>query len=663
MLKTIRGTLTASVIVLVVAAMSILAVSSLVMSGRGLVREAEENMQTQAQLYASQIDDWIGNEIGMCEGAATSVEMQGDGNLTYEQLQTIASSFGQGRAQLLNLYIGTDEDKWFVQMDPDAVPPEGYDPTARGWYKAAKEQGHTIVTDPYMDVLIGGMCVTIATPIYINGELYGVVGADYTLDTITQIMEAVSEAGAYGFLVDSAGNYVIHPNTEYMPGEDESTALSDVMGDVSGIINAGSGVTTAKDYDGVKSYFAAAEVEAAGWCVGIVKPYHEVVSTLNGVLVLSIVISVITAIIVIAVMLVLIKHLLQPMEDMRVFIRENFVMDEKEIPAGIRENEEIGRLLVVLKESVIKMIHETKKGADHIEEKMSAASTSIASMSENISEISATMQETGANVDTQTESIQRINETCAAVSEAVEKLLENAHSMSSRANEIRKHVDDMVPGMIKNKDEANHMTRESQQKLSQAIEDARIIEDIVGVSQSIESIASQTNLLSLNASIEAARAGEAGRGFAVVASEISTLSQNTSDEIRKVNDLTGKVISSVDTLSKESNEILEFLGTTVMRDYEGLGELANDYSKDAAYYAGISGEFADAAKELSDSVENITQLIADISESQNELNDAVQSVTSNLAEIAATGDTVTQDANTVMDSVENLHSTMGAFQI
>ena len=70
--------------------------------------------------------------------------------------------------------------------------------------------------------------------------------------------------------------------------------------------------------------------------------------------------------------------------------------------------------------------------------------------------------------------------------------------------------------------------------MQMAIQQTRIIGEITTVSASIEEIASQTNLLALNASIEAARAGESGKGFAVVAEEIKQLSEDTSNEIRKV---------------------------------------------------------------------------------------------------------------------------------
>ena len=130
-----------------------------------------------------------------------------------DDLMNILVGAGTGRDQLLNIYIG-NENKEFVQLTGET--PEGYDPTGRGWYKAAKEAKTTIVTDPYMDVLIGGMCVTVAAPIYINGNLYGVVGADYTLDTITEITNsAADDEGTYGFLADSSGKnaLVVHDFT------------------------------------------------------------------------------------------------------------------------------------------------------------------------------------------------------------------------------------------------------------------------------------------------------------------------------------------------------------------------------------------------------------------------------------------------------------------
>ena len=162
----------------------------------------------------------------------------------------------------------------------------------------------------------------------------------------------------------------------------------------------------------------------------------------------------------------------------------------------------------------------------------------------------------------------------------------------------------------------------------------------------------------MNASIEAARAGETGKGFAVVASEIGTLAQSTSDEIDKVNDLTGKVIASVEALSGESNEILEFIDSKVMKDYEGLETLANDYDRDASYYSEVSSDLGAAAEELTASVETINSILGSIETSQQDVNRAVQDVNETLQAIATNSDTIAHETDDVLKSIQELKDTV-----
>ncbi|MEE3468858.1 MAG: methyl-accepting chemotaxis protein, partial [Eubacterium sp.] len=547
----------------------------------------------------------------------------------------------------------------FLQLDPNATTDPDYDPTARGWYKAAKEAKGTIVTDPYMDVLIGGMCVTVATPIYFNDQLWGVIGADYTLDTIAQITnDAANEDGTYGYLVDSTGNYVIHPNSAWMPGEDVATSVSQVLPDVAPIVSApGSAVITATDYDDTKTYFSTGVVESANWVFGIAAFYSTVTGPLNLLLIISAAITVTALATVIILMFFMVKKSLRPMEEMEQFVIDNLIDDETKIK-NMKEVNRVRHLIGVLQDRFLATIDRTRDESTMIESMMSDAHDKIGEMNDEISTISTAMEKTGASVDTQTESIQNISMTCSEVSVAVDKLANEAQEMASKAHDIQTNVQEMVPSIIRNKNSAMAITQESREKLEKAIEGAKIISEIVGVSQSIQAIANQTNLLALNASIEAARAGETGKGFAVVASEIGTLAQSTSNEIDKVNDLTDKVIASVEALSGESNSILEFIDSKVMKDYEGLETLANDYDRDASYYSEVSADLGASAEELTASVNLITSIVSSIESSQNDVNRAVQEVTDTLQEIASNSDAISGETDDVLKSIQSLKATV-----
>ena len=245
----------------------------------------------------------------------------------------------------------------------------------------------------------------------------------------------------------------------------------------------------------------------------------------------------------------------------------------------------------------------------------------------------------------------------------MERLLSQAQDMAEKSRSIVDRVEAMVPQLIKEKNDAVMMTQETRSRLVAAIKGAEVIHEISAVSGSIQDIAGQTNLLALNASIEAARAGEAGKGFAVVADEIKNLSEVTSTEIGKVNEITKNVLDSVQVLADESNAILTFLDETVFRSYDKFEALANQYKDDSDYYAEVSSTLGSSAEELSASVQEITGIIGSVAQSQEELGGAVQSVNENLQEITYNSEAVSEEAGNVLTSIETLQETMGGFQV
>ena len=661
--KTIKGKLTLAVILIVIVAMLISTSVIVGSSSSNLTEQLTAELQINAEKYANSIDSWIEMEKGLNVAAAASLKALPDASYDHDHLQSIVSTESEGRDELLNLYYGTEE-KEFIQTDPTAETPEGYDPTARGWYKAAKEAGTTIVTDPYMDVLIGGMCITIASPVYRNGQLAGVLGADFTLDYITEIVNGIPyDSGEYGFLVDASGNYVMHENEAFMPGEDVAIAVADVMPEISSIITSpGSAVVACNDYDGEANYFATGIVEGCGWMLGLVMPKANVSGSIWKLILLSVIITVVAIVVVVLVMTRLIGQQLSPMENMKRFIKEKIIGHESTGEART-EVEEIRYLLSELETRFIDTIHKTQEESQSIRDKMVSASDKIDGINASIGEINEAMQITESGIASQTASIQNIEDICNSAADATDSFTDETKQMNARTTEIIGRVKAMVPDILNNKRQAVEITNQAKVELEEAIKGIMVIEQIVDVAGAIQNIANQTNLLALNASIEAARAGEAGRGFAVVADEINSLSTTTGSEIEKVDGLTREVTTNIKELSKVSDKIISFLTESVLKDYDNLETLANNYMDDANYYGDVSRNLGDGAENLSASVAEINRVLASISGTQNELNDAVHDISGNMQSIMSSSENVSEETKDVMESIASLQDTTGKFNV
>lgn len=527
------------------------------------------------------------------------------------------------------------------------------DPTTRSWWTDALAKGGLIYTEPYTDFATGQMIVSIASPLMIEGE-QAVILADITIDSLIEMVQNVSaDENIQTFLLAGDNSVIIHENAEYLPKESGNTVLSDVLD----INLEGGKITTFTDYDGAKRYCIVQEIETTGWKFGITQNTSVISGKITDNLVLPLSADLVMLVLSVILLNVVIAAMLKPLSEMKRFIKEK-VVGIQNCRAEKSEVKEISYLIEELENRVISTIRKTQQETVHIRDMMSATGDHISAMNGNIVEISALLEETGASVTLQTESIRNIDDTCKDVTGSIEELADSAQTITGRANEIIVRVEQMVPEVMEDKASAIRVTMDSREKLQNAIEETKVIGQIVEVSQAISEIAGQTSLLSLNASIEAARAGEAGKGFAVVAEEIQKLSETTENEIDKVNALTEKVMGSVETLSQASSHIIAFLDNVVLRDYDKLETLADNYKEDAAYYAQVSGRLSAQTKELSVSIGNINEILDTINASQRELNEAMLSVNTNLQGITNASETVSDETKDVLSSVSVLQTTM-----
>ncbi len=618
-----KGRLTISVICIVAVSILLTTIGIVVIAGRRIMAEQKDILQLYADKYAEEINTWIENEKMLAAGTAGSIEAAE--SLDADFIQSVVDVHAAGREELLNLYCGTKESA-FIQSNKEAAIPEGYDPVQRGWYQQAGAAKETIVTDPYWDVLTGQMCTTIASPVYVEGELAAVIGLDVTLGTVTDLTGSINYAeGVYGFLADSSGQYVAHRNKEYEPSEETAVAVSEMMPALQPLMDGnGQNILRETDYDGTACYFAAAPITGSHWKLGVVCPASNVWSSFVAMVVVAMVTALVLIVLSAVFMAGLIGRTLAPVQMLKQFASGDFSEDavvEKEIPRQYKnETQQIQTATAEVRQQIRGIILNTKEEADSINTIAEGTSTKMTALNGDIAAIADNAGEVMRQTAEAQELAEKIRDTSKELSRVIENVARKAGEAAEQSGDIMGRAGRQHEASQRSAKEAVELCGSTMEELSAAITESQKVKEIDTLTAEILAISSQTNLLALNASIEASRAGEAGKGFAVVAEEIRQLadhSKNAVDQIRKVTD---GVVHSVAFLSESSEKLLKFMNEKVMKDYQGMARLAGMYEQDAAFYSDISSDLGASSQEMSasmegisDSIVTITHLVGDIS--------------------------------------------------
>ena len=665
--KTIRGKLTSTVIIIVVAIIMIITAGIVSIAGNNLLSAQKEELQLQADKYAHEVDTWISTEKEWVTGAANSIQSTGD--VSNQAASKVVDAYYEGREELLNMYFGRESDGAFLQGNKDATTPEGYDPRARGWYKAAAEAGETIVTDPYWDVLTNQMCGTIACPVYVGGKLAGVLGIDMTLSTVTDLTNSVNyDEGVYGFLVDSSDNYVAHKNEAYLPTEDEATAVVEVSPFLSEIVkNPGSDIVRAKDYDNLDTYFANSLVPTCDWQVGITIPSANLFKAVWSMIIVAILVAVVAVAVVSFIMTTIIKKMLAPVQTLKQFASGDFsenVVEETGIPSEYKdETEQIMKATISVKNQIREIILTTKNESNGIKTISDEVYGKMSNLNENIADISSATSEVLLQAKKASELTGEINSTGEELGGVIEALAHKATDAAIQSTESRERARQMHDTSVESNNQANEIYNNTKDELELAIERSRAVEEISLLTEEILAISSQTNLLALNASIEAARAGEAGRGFAVVADEIRALADNTKLAVDKIKTVTQTIVESVNNLATNSKTLLDFMNEKVVADYEKMIDIAKRYEEDSIFYNDISSDLGASSEEMS---ANMNMIVTDLVQ----IDEMVAAITSRMSDIelaasssGANSDTVLEQVRELTQMSEQLKETVASFRV
>ena len=271
---------------------------------------------------------------------------------------------------------------------------------------------------------------------------------------------------------------------------------------------------------------------------------------------------------------------------------------------NVSSNNELGKTagaLDLAQQEVVGLISNIDGVSSHLQSAVSDFKKNFDSMNESIQNVSTAINEIAQNSNSQAASTSSASENIAEIADGIadtssemESLDQNAQLMQDRSNKSMETLHRLIDVNSTTKTDIDSMynqtaqTNDSVNKISQA---ATLISEI----------ASQTNLLSLNASIEAARAGEAGRGFAVVADQIRQLAEQSTKSAVDTREL---IEGSLEEIA-EGNKAADKAAASIETVVEGIGKIAES-SKNISQ---VSRDQATAMDQAEQGVNQISEVV------------------------------------------------------
>jgi methyl-accepting chemotaxis protein len=536
--------------------------------------------------------------------------------------------------------------------------------------------GKYSISDLILDQSAKSTKLIYAVPIKSNGKVTGVLLAirdGYELSQITQALDIGIE-GSRAYILDIRGTVIADVSNEtilakenYIQMAETDPSLKDVARIYSGMLRGKAGWEDYK-FQGVALFSAYAPVGDNSWTIGITAPKSETLKSLSSMRITIIIISVVLLIICLAAALTIAILITKPIKAAEDIVKVMATGDfTHEIPNKyLRLKDEVASLLTSLDKmqaSIRTIVSGVKSEAGGVGDLVLGSSEYMLSLNSNILNVSEATEQISAGMEETAASAEEMNASLGQLEIAAESIAQKAQEGSLSSKDIFERAYNLKETAVESQKKLHEVYDKVSATLTEAIEEAKAVDLISELTDISLSITSQTNLLALNASIEAARAGEAGKGFAVVADQIRKLAEQSRSTTSRIQEVNSTVLDSVRNLSQSASQLLKFINSSVLVDYEDFVKTGELYSEDASYVENLVTDFSATSQELLVSIQNMLEVVDQVTRASYEGASNTSDIAKQVTEVVSKAEEVIQKTDLAKNKSDKLVELVKQFEV